>query len=162
MKRIQQLTVLCLVLILAALAAPSAMAATQPDPPKAPIPAQILAAHSIFIANGGDKVNMFGNPTLAYDVFYAAMKNSGRYQLASSPANADLVYEISVDGAFGVPTGVVTLTILDPRTNVVLWRTMRSVAMAALQSNRRKNFDATMQTLVTDPIALPNPAPAAQ
>jgi hypothetical protein len=39
---------------------------------------------------------------------------------------------------------------------------MRSVAMAALQSNRRKNFDATMQTLVTDPIALPNPAPAAQ
>jgi hypothetical protein len=170
MKRIQQLTVLCLVLILAAMAAPSAMAATQSTPPgKAGIPAQIFSARTIFIANGGASVDTFGDPNLAFEEFYAGMKNWGRYQLAASPAAADLVYQISVTGTVvqtdphhTLVVPMVVMTILDPESNVVLWRCTEQVETAILLSNQRKNFIAAVEASVTDAMALVSPIPHAQ
>jgi hypothetical protein len=65
----------------------------------APVPAQILAAKKVFIANGGgdeacygDEALYSGGPDRTYNEFYAAMKNWIRYELAIAPADADLVF----------------------------------------------------------------------
>jgi hypothetical protein len=71
----------------------------KPAPP-APIPAQILTAKKVFIANGGGDESRYdtawfsGGPDRAYNQFYAAMKTWGRYELVAAPGDADLVFEI--------------------------------------------------------------------
>ena len=63
----------------------------------APIPAQIGAARKVFIANDGADLagqavfKRAGEPEAAYNHFYAAMQAWGRYELVSTPADADLV-----------------------------------------------------------------------
>jgi hypothetical protein len=52
--------------------------------PVAPLPAVISTANKIFFSNGGGS-------NLAFDAFYAAMKDWGRYQIVGSPDEADLV-----------------------------------------------------------------------
>lgn len=76
-----------------------------PLPPAAPVPPQIAAAQSAFIANAGgesldtviDETVFDGGPDRPYNEFYAAMKSWGHYLLASAPGSADLVLEISWD-----------------------------------------------------------------
>ena len=71
--------------------------------PPAPVLLQIVAAQKVFISNAGgesfesviDETVFNGGPDRPYNQFYASMKNWGRYQLVSSPTNADLVVEIS-------------------------------------------------------------------
>ena len=66
----------------------------------APVPPLILAAKKVFIANGGGDESLFdmpqysGGPDRLYNEFYAAMKSWGRYELVSTPGEADLVFEI--------------------------------------------------------------------
>jgi len=62
---------------------------------------RIAAAKSVFIMNAGsenraEKARTFftGGPDRAYNEFYAAMKDWGRFRLVSSPAGADLIVEI--------------------------------------------------------------------
>ena len=98
--------------------------------PAAPIPAQILTAKKVFISNEGGDSNItlddavYGaGPEDSYNQFYAAMKDWGRYELVSAPADADLVFTIR----FTMPTGrqwadpQVRVVILDPKTHVALW-----------------------------------------
>jgi hypothetical protein len=69
----------------------------------APAPPQIAAAQKVFISNAGgssldaviDETIFNGGPDRPYNQFYAARKSWGRYDLVSSPADADLVLEIS-------------------------------------------------------------------
>jgi hypothetical protein len=58
------------------------------DVPVAPLPAAIVNAKKIFLSNGG------GN-NLAYDAFYSKMKGWGKFELAGSPEEADLIVELS-------------------------------------------------------------------
>lgn len=73
--------------------------------PPGPVPTPIITAKKVFIANaGGDEpwdseAQFSGGPERAYDEFYAAMKNWGRYQLVNAPGDADLWFEI----AFATP-----------------------------------------------------------
>ena len=68
--------------------------------PPAPVPPLILAAKKVFIANGGGDESLFdmpqysGGPDRLYNEFYASMKSWGRYELVSSPGEADLVFEV--------------------------------------------------------------------
>src|SRR5208337_1946757 len=96
------------------------IAAQQPsNPPPAPIPAPIFTAKKVFISNAsGEFVPPEGTPEVTYDEFYAAIKNWGRYELVSSPADADLVFEISYE--FG-PVPYLRLLILDQKTHFLLW-----------------------------------------
>src|SRR5258708_6601732 len=61
----------------------------------APIPSQITSARKVFISNtvGDDLRN--NDPAEVYNAFHAANKGWGRYELVSTPAEADLVFEIS-------------------------------------------------------------------
>ncbi len=169
MFRSKHFLVICSILLMAS---SMAWAAKPAMVPKAPIPAQILAARSIFIANGGASVITFDDSDLTYDEFYAGMKTWGRYQLATAPDRADLIYEISLQSGSGIIelpvsstnlTDVrVVLTIVDPKTQTVLWRCSEHVKVAALAGTWRKNFDAAVEATVTDAMALVSPIPHAQ
>jgi hypothetical protein len=141
-----------------------------PAPP-APIPAQILAAKKVFIANAGWDEPYFtntpisGGPNRAYDEFYAAMKSLGRYELVTVPVDADLLFEIrfNIFTSPSVRTGnsqtlfgtepydaSFRLDIRDPRTNALLWAFVEHVDQAILQGNRDKDFDQALSRLVAD------------
>src|SRR5437764_2826183 len=106
---------------------------SNPVPPVAPVPAPIASARRIFIANTGADIaaqaafKKAGEPDQAYNHFYAAMLKWGRYELVSSPADADLVFEIHfgtpmyMNGNLPVYEPQFGLNIFDVKTRFVLW-----------------------------------------
>ena len=143
-------------------------------PPTAPVPPQIASAQKIFIANGGgesfetvfDQVVFDGGPDRPYNEFYATMKTWGQRQIVSSPADADLVFEISwvlSDTGLGrLPIlGQLRLIIVDPKTHSTLWTINEYVRGAVLLGNRDKNFDHTINTIMNRVRMLLLPAAAA-
>jgi hypothetical protein len=114
----------------------------------------------VFISNAGgssldaviDETIFNGGPDRPYNQFYAAMKSWGRYELVSSPADADLVLEISwslTDTGLRLPVlGQLRLVIIDPKTHITLWNITEYVQGAMLLGNRDKNFDQAMATVV--------------
>jgi len=96
-----------------------------------------------------------GGPDRPYNEFYAAMKSWGRYDLVSSPSDADLVLKISFslsDMYFvakpDLVLGQLQLVIVDPKTHVALWTIVQYVPGAILGGNRDKNFDQSIDTLM--------------
>jgi hypothetical protein len=85
----------------------------------APLPAQIISAKKVFIANAGQESNpnagIFGKYSgginRAYNQFYSALKNWGRYELVSNPADCDLVLEIRFTDAIRRPFSRGTLSV---------------------------------------------------
>jgi len=147
--------------------APAAEQAKQA--PTAPIPAPILEAKKVFVANAGgeepweDDSQFSGDSDRAYNQFYAAMKTWGRYELVNAPAGADLWFEIR----FTVPPASrpvsqgntlgtaefdpqLRLVVRDPKTNAILWGFTEHAAWAILKGNRDKNFDQCMAKVVAD------------
>ncbi len=143
----------------------SLLAAAQPKgAPSAPVPAQLIAAKRIFIANAGGDVGSYpeppydGGPDRAYNSFYAAMKAWGRYELVGTPADADLLFEIR----FTVHPGTVwkgdtvysdsqfRLSIREPKTGALLWALCEPVEHAVLQANRDRNFDVALDRVLDD------------
>jgi hypothetical protein len=148
----------------------SVLAAEQAKPaPPAPIPAQIVAAKKVFVANAGgdepwiDDGQFSGGSDRTYNQFYAAMKTWGRYELVGAPADADLLFEIEftvppIAGAASRGDTIVgrpydpqfRLVIHDPKTNALLWAFTEHAAWALLQGNRDKNFDQALARIVSD------------
>ena len=130
----------------------------------APVPAQIVAAKRVFIANatGETLVVGLGRPkgpiyNQTYDEFYAALKSWGRYELVSAPADADLIFELHFNLGLGVLYPSVPIVvksvqfqvvILDPKTHVLLWEVTQGVQAANRDSTARKNFEQAMAKLV--------------
>jgi hypothetical protein len=126
----------------------------------APVPPQIAAAQKVFISNAGgesfetviDQTVFDGGPDRPYNEFYAAIKSWGRYEIVSSPADADLVLEISwvlTDTGLRLPVlGQLRLVVVDPKTHITLWSLTEYVRGAILLGNRDKNFDQAMNTIV--------------
>jgi hypothetical protein len=125
-----------------------------------PVPTQIVTAQKIFISNAGgasfetvtDEKVFNGGPDRPYNQFYAAAAGWGRYVLVSSPADADLVFEISwalIDTGLKLPVlGQLRLVVIDPKTHVTLWNFTEYVRGAILLGNRDKNFDQAMTTIM--------------
>jgi hypothetical protein len=128
----------------------------------APVPAQIMAAKKVFISNAGEERNpngdldFSGGPDRAYNQFYAAMKNWGQYDLASSPADADLVIEIRLAAVNGSRVNGSTfydqlkLEILDPKTHTTLWTFVEHAVSVGRQKTRDAAFDRAMTLFVGD------------
>lgn len=158
MKTIKPLALCFSIVILALVQVLSAQQPKGPSP--APVPAQIGAAQKVFISNAGgesletviDETVFNGGPDRPYNEFYAAMKSWGRYELVSSPTDADLILEISwalTDTGLRLPVlGQLRLVIIDPKTHVTLWNVTEYVRGAVLLGNRDKNFDQAMNTVV--------------
>jgi hypothetical protein len=149
-------------------------AAQQPGmPASAPVPPQITSAQRAFISNAGgesfeaviDQTVFNGGPDRPYNQFYATMKDWGRYELVTSPGEADLVCEISwalSDTGLRLPVlGQLRLVVIDPKTHVTLWNFTEYVRGAILLGNRDKNFDQAMTTIVNRMKILAVPPPAA-
>src|ERR1700676_192825 len=83
--------VLCFGLAMPLLSGPIRAAQQKKSPLPAPIPAQILSAKKVFIANGGgdesrnEATSYSGGPARTYNEFYAAMKSWGHYDLVAAP-----------------------------------------------------------------------------
>jgi hypothetical protein len=142
----------------------------------APLPSQILTAKKVFIANGGggfDKEIWSGDPRRAYNEFYGAIKSWGHYEIVGTPAEADLVLQISIASSPRISLGEVIpwfqarLALLDPKTNVLLWASDEFIPEKSgsgfgmiLKKNRDKEFSeaigrivTNLKTLTTEPAA---------
>src|SRR5580698_7067299 len=139
-------------------------AKTRKDIPPAPLPTAILSAHKIFLSNRGGS-------DLAYDAFYQAMKNWGKYQIVGSPDDADLIVELSYEvlqegtrvwsttNTYNNTTQVhsrqiidpqLILTIYDARTKDSLWSTIDHRRLATLEKNREKEMINSAERLVEE------------
>ena len=113
--------------------------------PNAPVPAQIATAHTIFLSNGGAENGFPVDATEAYNNIYAALQSWGRYQLVSTPEEADLIFKLrdvapitlydTYHGrAFSFVSPAYRLTIVGAKTNVTLWTVTSPVS---LQGNKK-------------------------
>jgi hypothetical protein len=166
--------VLFLILVLATIFLPLA-AQTVGHAPPAPVPPQIAAAKKVFISNlGGDSFNGFifsRDRDYVYNEFYAGIKALGKCELVSSPSEADLVISIAqtiestearVMKGDSVGLGYepqLKLTLVEPKTHIVLWSFLEHVPVALLKSNRDKNLDQSLTKIIEDAKSLlvPNP-----
>lgn len=131
---------------------------------KAPVPPEIYAAKTVFVANGGANSELFpkpfsGTPSRGYDEFYSALEQWGHYRLVDSPREAELVMELRLTPAMGpnavnMPLGEVDplptfrLVIYDRATHFPLWALTESVQKAAFQKAHDRNFDDAIEDLV--------------
>lgn len=134
------------------------------DIPAAPLPTVITNAHKVFLSNGGGS-------DLAYDAFYASMKSWGKYQVAGSPDDADLIVELayrvvdkgtrvwsttnSYNGQTNIHSREVTdpqlvLTIYDAKTKNSLWSTVDHRKLAIMEKNRDKETIKSAERLVDE------------
>lgn len=161
------------VLLLSAALGTTAVRAQSAAAP-APIPAAILHAKTIFLSNGGADAGLFpspfsGDPSRAYQEFYLQLQSSGRFQLVSEPAQADLVLELQLQAPYGPsnpnkqqgasdPRPQFRLTIYDRQTHFVLWTLTEAIDYALLQKTHDRNFDAALDLLAREFEALIGPA----
>ena len=134
------------------------------DVPVAPLPALIVNAKNIFMSNGGGS-------NLAYDAFYAGMKDWGKYQFVGAPEQADLIVELAYrvedkgvhvwsstntyDNTTHVHSAEITdpqliLTIYDAKTKNSLWSETDHRRLARREKNREKETAISAQRLVDD------------
>ncbi|MGA2100727.1 MAG: hypothetical protein ABSG34_06455 [Candidatus Sulfotelmatobacter sp.] len=135
---------------------PIAVAQQPAATPSGPVPSQILHAKKIFIVNAeGDndaRISKYvGGTNGIYDQFYADVKNLGRFELVSAPADADVVFEVTLT-VFAVVPGYprFRLLILDPKTNILLWTMSEPVDSAMLAKTARKNIAHSLAGLTQD------------
>ncbi len=148
--------------------------AQQPPAPPAPIPAPILSAQKLFIANGGmDAFSLQAfeelglNGAAPYNTLYATVNSWSKYQLVSSPADADLVLEIRFTAPFSGGNGErswdfqrilasttwqfqTEVKIYDAKTHFLLWTLTQPVRPANLKGTWMKNIATANATLAGD------------
>ncbi len=134
------------------------------DVPPAPLPMVIINAQKAFITNGGGS-------DLAYDAFYAKMKDWGKYQIVGSPDDADLIVELayrvehggtrvwSSTNTYNGTTQVhsaqivdpqLVLTIYDAKSKNSLWSTIDHRRLARMEKNREKETINSAERLVDE------------
>ncbi|MGO9778067.1 MAG: hypothetical protein ACLQGT_16370 [Terracidiphilus sp.] len=144
----------------------------------APLPSQILIAKKVFISNAGsglDQKLWSGGPTQPYIELYAAIKSWGQYQLVATPADADLVLQISYSapltdvggskdsGSVSFTSPQLKLALLDPKTGIILWALNEKTSIGHLEKGRDQALADSIAKLVSDLKALTaQPAAAAK
>ncbi len=134
------------------------------DIPTAPLPAIVVTAKTVFLTNGGGS-------NLAYDSFYAEMKSWGKYQIAGSPEEADLIIELAYrvekagtrvwsstntyDGSTQVHSAQIVdpqlmLIIYDAKSKQSLWSAVDHRRLARLEKNREKETIKSAERLVNE------------
>lgn len=154
---------------IALLSAIPAAAQQPPDAaaaPAAPVPTAIFAAKTAFVSNAGADSGLFphpfsGDPDRAYNQFYAALQDWGRYNLVGDPDAADLVLELRLFAPNGPtnankqkgasdPLPMFRLSVIDRKSHYTLWALTESIDPANLQKTHDRNFDVALATLALD------------
>jgi hypothetical protein len=133
--------------------------AGKPAVATAPMPTALQTAKRVFLGNAGVdgmSISTFrasGDMNQPYNWLYTAVKNWGRYELVGTPADADLVFEISfaapLVGADKLPTFApyLRLEILDAKTHFLLWTIVEPVQGAYRKTTWENNFNSGVTTL---------------
>ncbi len=118
--------------------------------PPAPVPAQILSARKVFIANGAGETPIgspFGDSDPTYDEFYAGVKSWNRYTLTAGPGDADLVLQVSCiwhsergHSALVSYDEFLRLIVIDPKTGIRLWGLGRARRDCQSEADRAKEL----------------------
>lgn len=144
---------------------PSTAKTAKPTPSPSHIPSQILSAKTAFISYAGvdnpyfnSRVPKFagGDPYGIYNQFYDAINRWGHYQLVSTPADADVILEVSAIYTPGLGSPVLHLRILDPKTTVTLWAFYEDLNMSS--QGWDKTLTQTMEDL--ELVATPTSPPS--
>jgi len=141
-------------------------ATNRPQGVNAPVPALLTTGRKVFLSNGGADAGMFPHPFTgtqdrAYAYVYKALAASPRFEMVASPAEADLVMEIQLtppNGPLGDnkvkgtsdPLPTFKLTVYDRPTHYVLWTVTQTVDEAERQVTHDKNFDAALDSLLSE------------
>lgn len=156
MTAVRNIYSMALVIVLAHLAL-----AQETKPTAPPLPSAIAAAKKVFISNAGeDNIDgdlYSGTQDRCYTDFYHQVQALNRFELVSSPAEADLVLEVNMTsviaqtqvGGFGYES-IFRLRLVDPKTQVVLWTFYEHADAAVLKANRNRNFDIALGKIVND------------
>jgi hypothetical protein len=135
------------VLPFGSLFAPVALAqerSTRKNIPEAPLPAAVVHARKVFLLNGqtsSQYLTKNGN-ILAFDTLYAYMKSWGRYELADSPTDADIVIELQYrpySDRFGADFALV---IYEAKSKGQLWSVSDEPGAARLVKNQQKKLSS--------------------
>jgi hypothetical protein len=156
---------LCIAMLLDPLGgAALSQTAASPTPdlpaPNAPVPPQIASSQTVFLSNGGADTGFPIDPTQVYNDIYKALQTWGRHKLVSSPEQADLVFKLRDMSTFttygGVHGTVYTVNspsfqpaIVDPKTNVTLWRINSPVALAGSKQKLARWISISETNLVS-------------
>jgi hypothetical protein len=129
----------------------------------APLPSQVVTARSVFIVKGVGSTahTVAGGYDMAFDSFYSEMKKWGRYEIVGSPAEADVVFEVTYavenagtrvwsstnvnDGTTQVHSAQainaqLSVVLYDAHTKSELWSSSVVPGMAFLRSNQQKEM----------------------
>jgi hypothetical protein len=128
----------------------------QASHPIAPLPSQLRAAHTLFLANAGSTENV--DSANAYYGVYLALAANNRYHLTETPAEAELSLEVSLDNQMSsVSNGnsythtVLRLVIRDTKTHSLIWTLFEPVVgEGSNQKTLDKNLDAAVSRIVDD------------
>jgi hypothetical protein len=161
---IKESQVKALIAAILCLAVPTCAFAKKKEVPPAPLPGIVQQAKTVFLTNGG------GSP-IAFDELYAQMKQWSRFQLASSPEQADIVIELkyfvedhgthvwSSTNTYTNQTQVysaqvvdpqLVLSIYEPKSGSLLWSATDHRKLARLSSNRTKETINSADRLVRE------------
>jgi len=142
---------------------------------RAPIPSQVLNAHTVFIGNGGgqsfgaesyfSRTRYDGGPNRAYDAFYSAMKDWGHYDIVGSTDVADVALVIrfsspivdaqsagtrEYSSTYPVYDPQLNLSINDPHTGLPLWAITEHIEPGDNRTDDNLHFDEAIGRTVND------------
>ena len=127
---------LCIIGALVVAAAPSLSAQGTPSH----IPAQISSARTVFLSNN------LGAPLAdtdkIFNEIYAAVQQQNRFTIVTDPQTADLLLQFSLVNSEG--PGVVqtiTLQIIDPKTQVILWSVSDAGQTKAIYGSKDRDLN---------------------
>ncbi len=130
------------------------------EPTPAPVPPQVTRAKKVFVVNAEGNndpriAKYVGGPNGVYNQFYADVKNSGRFEIVASPADADVGLQVTLAN-FEILAGYprFKLSILDPKTNMLLWTVSEPLEGAILAKTARRNVAQSLARLTQDLVAL--------
>lgn len=166
LKRIASVSTCTLALSAVVLGAGHAQKPIAPSAPPAHVPPEIRAAKTIFISNMGGGCDPYApfsetastiTAAQAYEEFYSAMEKWGRYQIATSPGGAQLVFQIGLPcpPATGsmrntAPDPRLRLVIRDTQSRAVLWATVAYIdGTPTSKSNFEKRWNQAFQSLLS-------------
>jgi hypothetical protein len=133
---------------------------TVPVTPKGPVPQQIAAAHTVFLSNLGAAPNAPAEISDAYEQLSLEMTAWGHFTLVSSPADADLIFELreiapltDVSGYRGDVASYATpafeLRLRDAKTHAVLWTVISPIEDFGKRSERPRWYALAISNLVS-------------
>ena len=146
-------------LLLAAITGLHAQTATS-----APIPSQLTTSSKVFLSNAGEESNELSER--AYTQIFNGLTQGQHYQLVSSPASADLIFElhyIAQSGQVNVTNGNtfgasyvfrIRLVILDRATHATLWTVTEFLDQNAHKHDFDLEFADTVNLVLADVQAL--------